>query len=81
MGYNHRRIDPSAAWAAQLLAGWTEADVYVEVTRRWLAMSAKGEPAGPDPAIEALLREQHRRWWRRRRKIQIPERRLVDRRK
>ena len=25
--YNHRRIDPSAAWGAQLLAGWTEADV------------------------------------------------------
>jgi phosphoserine phosphatase len=26
-GYNHRRINPSAAWGAQLLAGWTEADV------------------------------------------------------
>ena len=63
------------------LPGWTEADVYVEVTRRWLAMSKKGEPAGPDPAVEALLREHHRRWWRLRRKIQIPERRLVDRRK
>ena len=25
--YNHRRIEPPAAWAAQLLAGWTEADV------------------------------------------------------
>jgi phosphoserine phosphatase len=25
--YNHRRIDPAAAWSAQLLAGWTEADV------------------------------------------------------
>ena len=25
--YNHRRIAPAAAWAAQLLAGWTEADV------------------------------------------------------
>jgi uncharacterized ParB-like nuclease family protein len=61
------------------LPGWTEADVYVEVTRRWLAMSAKGEPAGPDPAIEALLREHHRRWWRRRRKIQIPERRTQGR--
>src|ERR1700694_1540717 len=45
------------------LPGWTEADVYVEVTRRWLAMSAMGEPAGPDPAIESLLREQHRTWW------------------
>src|SRR6202521_5942139 len=62
------------------LPGWTEADVYVEVTRRWLAMSAKGEPAGPDPAIESLLREQHRTWWQRRRNIQIPERRIRERR-
>ncbi|MEO8745290.1 MAG: ParB N-terminal domain-containing protein [Candidatus Dormiibacterota bacterium] len=54
------------------LPGWTEADVYVEVTRRWMAMSTKGEPAGPDPAVEALLREQARRWWRRRRKIKLP---------
>jgi hypothetical protein len=36
VGYNHRRIDPSAAWAAQLLAGWTEADVtgFAEAARR-----------------------------------------------
>ena len=27
VNYNHRRIEPSGAWAAQLLAGWTEADV------------------------------------------------------
>ena len=53
------------------LPGWTEADVYVEVTRRWLALSEEGEPAGPDPAIEALLREHHRSWWRRRRKLQL----------
>ena len=57
------------------LPGWTEADVYVEVTRRWLALSAEGEPAGPDPAIEELLKEQARswwlRWWRRRRKIEL----------
>lgn len=25
--YNHRRITPSAAWGAQLLAGWTDTDV------------------------------------------------------
>jgi hypothetical protein len=43
-------------------------------------MSAQGEAAGPDPAIEALLREEHRRWWRRRRRIQLPERRLKERR-
>jgi uncharacterized ParB-like nuclease family protein len=62
------------------LPGWREADVYVEVTRRWLAMSTQGEQAGPDPAIESLLREQHRRWWQLRRKIQLPERRVQDRR-
>jgi len=53
--------------------GWTEADVYVEVTRRWLAASTEGQPAGPDPAIEALLREHHRSWWRRRRKLQLTQ--------
>ncbi|HEX9364180.1 MAG TPA: ParB N-terminal domain-containing protein [Candidatus Dormibacteraeota bacterium] len=53
------------------LPGWTEADVYVEITRRWLALSKKGEPAGPDPAIQALLAENARTWWRRRRKIQL----------
>jgi uncharacterized ParB-like nuclease family protein len=53
------------------LPGWTEADVYVEITRRWLALSKKGVPAGPDPAIQALLAENARTWWRRRRKIQL----------
>jgi phosphoglycolate phosphatase-like HAD superfamily hydrolase len=35
-GYNHRRIAPAAAWGAQLLAGWTEADVsgFAEAARR-----------------------------------------------
>jgi uncharacterized ParB-like nuclease family protein len=55
------------------LSGWTEADVYVELTRRWLALSEKGEPAGPDPAVHALLAENARSWWRRRRKILLPE--------
>lgn len=53
------------------LHGWTEADVYVEVSRRWLEAARQGEPAGPDPAIEGLLAEQARRWWRRRRRIQL----------
>ena len=53
------------------LPGWTEADVYVEVTRRWLEASREGEPTGPDPAIEELLAEHARGWWRRRRKIQL----------
>jgi phosphoserine phosphatase len=35
-GYNRRRMAPSDAWAAQLLAGWTEADVtgFAEAARR-----------------------------------------------
>jgi phosphoserine phosphatase len=35
-GYNHRRIAPAAAWGAQLLAGWTDADVkgFAEAARR-----------------------------------------------
>src|SRR6202165_3195747 len=43
----------------------------LERTRRWRALSAEGEPSGPDPAIEALLQEHARRWWRRRRKIEL----------
>jgi uncharacterized ParB-like nuclease family protein len=54
------------------LPGWTEADVYVEITRRWLSLSEEGEPAGPDPAIEALLAEHRKTWWRWRRKIRLP---------
>jgi hypothetical protein len=53
------------------LPGLTEADVYVEVTRRWLELSKEGEPAGPDPAVEALLSEHRRRWWRRRSRISL----------
>ena len=55
------------------LPGWTEADLYVEITRRWLAASKEGEPSGPDPAVHALLAEHAKTWWRRRRKIQLPE--------
>lgn len=55
------------------LPGWTEADVYVEITRRWLAMSEEGEPSGPDPAVQALLEEHARRWWQRREAIKLTE--------
>jgi len=55
------------------LPGWTEADVYVEVTRRWLALGKAGVIAGPDPAIEALLRDEARKWWQFRRKIQLKQ--------
>ena len=53
------------------LPGWTEADIYVEITRRWMELSQEGEPAGPEAAVQALLTEQARGWWRRRRKIQL----------
>jgi hypothetical protein len=54
------------------LPGWTEADLYVEITRRWLALSEEGEPAGPEGAIKDLLAENTRTWWRRRRRIRLP---------
>lgn len=53
------------------MPGWTEADLYVEITRRWLALSKEGAPAGPDPAIASLLAEHANRWWRRRRRIAL----------
>lgn len=53
------------------MQGWTEADLYVEITRRWLALSEEGVASGPDPAIASLLAEQANRWWRRRRRIQL----------
>jgi uncharacterized ParB-like nuclease family protein len=64
----------------EVLPGWTEADLYVEITRRWLALSQGGQTAGPDPAVEALLNEHANAWWRRRHAIQIPDRRVKDRR-
>ena len=57
------------------LPGWTEADLYVEITRRWLKMSQVGEAAGPDPAVLGLLAEHSGNWWRRRQAIRIPDRR------
>lgn len=61
------------------MPGWTEADVYVEITRRWLAMSEAGLPSGPHPAVHQLLDEEARRWWRRRWPISLPERRHLPR--
>jgi hypothetical protein len=61
------------------LPGWTEADVYVEVTRRWLALSEAGQEAGPHPAVHELLNDEARRWWQRRWSITLPERRKSDR--
>jgi uncharacterized ParB-like nuclease family protein len=54
------------------LPGWTEADVYVEITRRWLALSQAGKPAGPHPAAHALLHDaEAMSWWQRRRSIAL----------
>lgn len=53
------------------LPGWTEADVYVEITKRWLELSEEGAPSGPDPAVESLLDEEARSWWQRRRALKI----------
>jgi uncharacterized ParB-like nuclease family protein len=53
------------------MPGWTEADIYVEITRRWLQLSQEGEPSGPDPAVHALLDDEARGWWHRRRAIKV----------
>jgi hypothetical protein len=53
------------------MPGWTEADLYVEIMRRWLALSQEGEPSGPDPAVQALLDEHATSWWQRRLGIQL----------
>ena len=63
------------------LPGWTEADLYVEITRRWLELSQGGVAAGPDPAIESLLAEQAQRWWDLRGKIRLPSPRRGESRK
>lgn len=62
-----------------LMPGWTEADLYVEITRRWLALSEAGLPTGPHPAVHALLDEEAKRWWQRRRSTEVPERRQSPR--
>jgi len=49
------------------MPGWTEADLYVEITRRWLQLSEAGEDAGPQQALQALLEDHPPGWWWRRR--------------
>ena len=41
--------------------GWTETDLYVEITRRWLALGQSGKEAGPEPALRSLLQDRPRR--------------------
>jgi hypothetical protein len=55
----------------ELMHGWTEADLYVEITRRWLHLSEEGAPSGPDPALHSLLDEDSRSWWERRRALKL----------
>src|SRR2546430_1215413 len=40
---------------ADQLPGWTEADVYLALTRLWLDLDQEGRLAGPEGAVEALL--------------------------
>lgn len=53
------------------LSGWTEADLYVEITRRWLQLSEGGDASGPHPAVHDLLAEHANNWWQRRRNIRL----------
>jgi len=57
------------------LPGWTETDLYVEITRRWLELSEAGAESGPHKAFHALLDEgalrRIRSWWRPRRSIEL----------
>lgn len=53
--------------------GWTEADLYVEITRRWLQLSKEGAPSGPDPATQSLLDDEARGWFQRRRALRLDE--------
>jgi ParB-like nuclease domain len=49
------------------MRGWTETDLYVEITRRWLQLGEAGAAAGPHEAVHALLRDHPPGWWWRRR--------------
>jgi hypothetical protein len=55
----------------ELMPGWTEADVYAEITRRWLQLSQEGAPSGPDPALHSLLDDESRSFWVRRRRLKL----------
>jgi hypothetical protein len=55
----------------ELMPDWKEADLYVEITRRWLQLSEEGVPSGPDPALHSLLDEESRNHWERRRILKL----------
>jgi hypothetical protein len=37
------------------LPGWTEADVYLALTKLWLDLQAEGQPSGPESAANLLM--------------------------
>jgi hypothetical protein len=43
---------------AEQLPDWTETDIYLALTRLWLDLDQEGQPAGPEPAAEALLTQE-----------------------
>jgi hypothetical protein len=47
------------------LPGWTECDAYVELTRRWLALSSAGAKSPRHAAAHQLFDAKTRGWWRR----------------
>jgi hypothetical protein len=53
------------------MPNWTEADVYAEITRRWLQLSEEGEPSGPAPALHSLLDDESRGFLERRRALKL----------
>jgi hypothetical protein len=55
----------------ELMPAWTEADLYVEMTRRWLQLSEEGARSGPDPALHSLLDDEARGWFQRRRALSL----------
>ena len=55
---------------AEMHPGWTEADLYVEITRRWLQLGRSGAPADPHAALHALLVDS-RSWADRRGRLRI----------
>ena len=42
------------------LAGWTDTDIYLALTRLWLDLEGEGRPAGPEHAAKALLADPER---------------------
>jgi hypothetical protein len=59
------------------LPGWTETDLYVEITRRWLSLSEAGEESGAHRALHQLAEEGALQpvtsWLRRRRPLRLDD--------